>query len=133
MPTGIPKAGYRKTKWREAKSREEIERELAFRTPEIIAELEKLTKPFPCPHCGNIIKIIDKDVGMYLVDRVLGKPKQRQEVDVTTTIVNQLTADGIEDVIQELCKISPVFARAYQIAQGSLLPEAIEGEYKELE
>ena len=119
MPTGIPKAGYRKTKWKEAKSREEIEREIAFRVPDIITELEKLSKPFPCPHCGNTIKIIDKDVGMYLIDRVLGKPKQRTEVDITETI--QLTADQIDMLIER-----------YQIASRALLPEAIEGEYKEV-
>ena len=127
MPTGIPKAGYRKTKWREAKSREEIERELAFRTPEIIAELEKLTKPFPCPHCGNIIKIIDKDVGMYLVDRVLGKPKQRTEVDITETI--QFNADQIDTILNRLLN-SPEGIEFLRL--HSPLPEAIEGEYKEV-
>jgi len=131
MPTGIPKAGYRKTKWREAKSREEIERELAFRTPEIIAELEKLTKPFPCPHCGNIIKIIDKDVGMYLVDRVLGKPKQRTELDITEATYRQLTGDEIYDIIMRILA-SPKAMEFFQIAPRALLPEAIEGEYKEV-
>ncbi len=127
MPTGTPKAGYRKTKWREAKSREEIEREIAFRVPDILIELEKLTKPFACPHCGNTIKVIDKDVGMYLIDRVLGKPKQKLEMDVTETI--QLTGDQCDALVER-----------FKLAQGALLPEGdsltlvdtLEGDYKEI-
>jgi hypothetical protein len=63
-----------------------------------VEELEKLTKPWSCPHCGNEIRIIDKDVGMYLVDRSLGKPKQKQEVDITQNI--QLSADQIDGVLR---------------------------------
>ena len=97
MPKGIPKRGYRRTKKLDAPSLEEVERRLALRVPDIISELEKLTKPFSCPHCGNEIRVIDKDVGMYLIDRVMGKPKQRTEVDITQTIV--LNADQIDTIL----------------------------------
>jgi len=98
MPKGIPKAGFRRTKVYKTKSLQELEQELALKVPDIVAELEKLTKPIECPNCGNTIKVIDKDVGMYLVDRVLGKPKQRQELDITQSI--QLNADQIDRVIR---------------------------------
>jgi len=97
MPKGIPRAGFRRTKVYKTKSLQELERDIANKAPYIVEELEKLTKPFPCPHCGNEIRIIDKDVGMYLVDRALGKPKQKQEIDVTQTI--QLSADQIDDLL----------------------------------
>ena len=97
MPKGIPRAGFRRTKLYKTKSLQELERDIANKAPYIVEELEKLTKPFPCPHCGNEIRIIDKDVGMYLVDRALGKPKQKQEIDVTQTI--QLSADQIDELL----------------------------------
>ena len=119
MPKGIPKAGFRRTGKYKSKTLQELEQELALKAPDIVAELEKLTKPIECPNCGNSIKVIDKDVGMYLIDRVLGKPKQRTEVDITETI--QLTADQVDMLIER-----------YQIASRALLP-VIEGEYKEVE
>jgi hypothetical protein len=97
MPKGIPRAGFRRTKRYKTKSLQELEKDIADKAPYIVEELEKLTKPFPCPHCGNEIRIIDKDVGMYLVDRALGKPNQKQEVDITENI--QLNADQVAGVI----------------------------------
>ena len=76
-----------------------------------------MTKPIECPSCGQSIHVIDKDVGMYLVDRVLGKPKQQVKVDITETI--QLTADQIDLIVER-----------YQIVQRALLGEVIEGEVK---
>ncbi len=35
---------------------------------------------------------------MYLVDRALGKPKQKQEVDITENI--QLNADQIDQILR---------------------------------
>ena len=115
MPTGQPKLGFRRTKNRKGKSLQEIEQEIAFRVPEIIKELEKLTKPITCPHCGNSISVIDKEVGMYLVDRVMGKPTQKHELDITESI--QLSGDQIDLLIER-----------YKIATMPLL----EGEDKEL-
>ena len=99
MPKGIPTAGYRKTSKYKARTAQEIEQDLQNKAPGILAELEKLTKPFECPHCGNTIKIIDKDVGMYLVDHAIGKAKSRAEIDITQTI--QLNADQIDSVIRK--------------------------------
>lgn len=79
--------------------------------PDIVEELKKLTKPIECPSCGHQIRVIDKDVGMYLVDRVMGKPKQKHEVDITENI--QLTADQVDLLIER-----------YRIASRALLPEA---------
>jgi len=86
-----------------------------LRVPTILEELEKLTKPITCPHCGNQLKVIDKDVGIYLVNRVMGMPKQRTEVDITQQIV--LSGDQIDVLIER-----------YEIAS-----RAIEGEVKLLE
>lgn len=119
MPKGIPRAGFRKTERYKGKSIQDIEKELAFRVPDIVAELEKLTKPMTCPGCGHVIKIIDKDVGMYLIDRVLGKPTQRVEAGITERI--QLTGDDVDKLIEH-----------YRIRHRALLSEGesdiIEGE-----
>ena len=120
MPKGIPRAGFRRTKVYKTKSLQELERDIANKAPYIVEELERLTKPFACPHCGNEIRIIDKDVGMYLVDRALGKPKQRQELDISQTI--ELTADQVMAIVQR----NPILARAYEIAQRDLLPGGTE-------
>jgi len=45
-----------------------------------------------------MINVIDKDVGMYLVDHAIGKAKSRTEVDITQTL--QLTADQIDLLIE---------------------------------
>lgn len=125
MPKGIPTAGFRRTEKYKGRSIQDIEKELAFRVPDIVSGLEKLTKPMTCPECGHTIKIIDKDVGMYLIDRVLGKPTQRHEVDVTETI--QLSGDQID-----------LLVRRYEIATRALLPcgtieGIIEGEVKDVQ
>jgi len=114
MPKGIPAAGFRRTKKYKTKSLQELEQDLALKAPDIVAELEKLTKPFECPSCGVTIRIIDKDVGMYLVDRAMGKPKQKHEVDVTENI--QLTADQVDMLVER-----------YRIASRALLSEATPG------
>ena len=103
MPTGTPKIGYRRSKnyWSkvvDTQSAQDIELNLQKDAPRYIKELERLTKPIPCPQCGNEIKVIDKDVLMYLVDHAIGKSKQRTEVDLTTNIV--LNADQIDNVLR---------------------------------
>ena len=125
MPKGIPPAGFRSTKKYKVKSLQELEQDIANKAPYIVEELEKLTKPFPCPHCGNEIRMIDKDVGMYLVDRALGKPKQKQEIDVTGTIARQLTGDEIDEIIAEVAESNPRFALAWKIAQETLPQHAL--------
>jgi len=121
MPKGIPKAGFRRTGRYKSKTLQELEQELALKVPDIVAELEKLTKPFECPHCGNQIRIIDKDVGMYLVDRVMGKPKQKHEVDIAENI--QLTADQIDQVLRNHL---PQIVEMYGSEIRALLPSATE-------
>ena len=81
--------------------------------PGIIAELKKLAygKPVLCPECGHAVglKQIDREAAIYLIDRVLGKPTQRTEVDITEKIV--LTSVQIEKIIQR-----------YQLASRLMLP-----------
>ena len=103
MPTGTPKAGFRRSKsyWSkvvDTQSAQDIELNLQKDAPRYIKELTKLTKPIVCPECGNEIKVIDKDVLMYLVDHAIGKSKSRTEVDLTTNI--QLNADQIDQVLR---------------------------------
>ena len=104
MPTGKPKAGFRRSKryWEQAtkaQTAQQIEADLQGKAPRIIAELEKLTKPISCPNCGHVIEVIDKDVGFYLVDHAIGKSRSRLEMDITQTI--QLNADQIDQVIRK--------------------------------
>lgn len=129
MPKGIPRAGFRRTGKHKSQTLQELEQELAHKAPDIVAELEKLTKPIECPNCGNSIKVIDKDVGMYLLDRVMGKPKQKHEVDITETI--QLSADQIDQVLRNHL---PQIIELYKPEIIALLPqgEVIEGEYSEV-
>ena len=122
MPKGIPKAGFRRTGRRNSKTLQELEQELALKAPDIVAELEKLTKPIECPNCGNSIKVIDKDVGMYLLDRVMGKPKQKHEVDITENI--QLNADQIDMVLKNHL---PQIVELYKPEIRALLTEATTG------
>ena len=81
--------------------------------PGIIDELKKLAygKPVKC-ECGREVKLkqIDREAAIYLIDRVLGKPTQRTEVDITERIV--LTSVQIDKIIQR-----------YQLAQRLMLPE----------
>jgi len=146
MPKGVPKAGFRKTGKHKSQTLQELEQAIAEKAPGFVEELEKYVKPFPCPHCGNEIQVIDKEVAMYMVDRALGKPKLKHEVDITEQM--QFNADDIEKIIdrhpvlskiRDLVglianypedKVIQILTRAYEIAQRELLPEAtIEGEY----
>ena len=85
--------------------------------PGIIEELKKLAygKPVLCPECGHAVglKQIDREAAIYLIDRVLGKPTQRTEVDITDRIV--LTSVQIEKIIQR-----------YQLAQRLMLPAPVD-------
>ena len=123
MPKGIPKAGFRRTGRRKSKTLQELEQELALKAPDIVAELEKLTKPIECPNCGHTIKVIDKDVGMYLLDRVMGKPKQKHEVDITENI--QLNADQIDTLV---VRHLPQIVELYKPEIRGLLTEATTGD-----
>ena len=80
--------------------------------PGIIEELKKLAygKPVIC-ECGRKVglKQIDREAAIYLIDRVLGKPAQRTELDITERIV--LTSVQIEKIMQR-----------YQLAQRLMLP-----------
>ena len=80
--------------------------------PGIIEELKKLAcgKPVKC-ECGREVglKQIDREAAIYLIDRVLGKPAQRTEVDITERIV--LSSVQIEKIMQR-----------YQLASRLMLP-----------
>ena len=111
-PIGIPKAGYRRTKHLKARSIKTALEHLEGDIPGIIEELKKLAygKPVLCPECGHeVVKQIDREAAIYLIDRVLGKPTQCTEVDITERIV--LTSVQIEKIMQR-----------YQLAQRLMLP-----------
>ena len=99
MPKGIPKAGYRRTNKLYKPELHDIERRLAIRVPNYLDTLESLTKPVSCPNCQTVVKIPDRDSIIYLCDRAMGKPVQKQEVDVVKRI--QLDADQIAGVISK--------------------------------
>ena len=139
MPKGIPAAGFRRTKAYTAKTIQELDADLQAKAPRIIEELERLTKPLPCPHCGNKIEVIDKEVGMYLLNRAMGMPKQRQEVDITQQI--ELSADQVEVLVQRLRETNPQFSLIYDSMKAlpgpteynkdsTLSDNVIEGEYE---
>ena len=127
MPKGIPQAGFRRTRKYKAKTLQELDQEIAINAPSYAEELEKYIKPFICPHCGNEIQVVDKEVAMYMLDRALGKPRQRLEMDITETI--QFNADQIDTILNRLIS-SPEGIEFLRL--HSPVPEAIEGEYKEV-
>ena len=98
MPKGIPKRGFRRSRKIDPVSLERIERELLAKIPDFTAKLEELTRDTICVHCGNVVKGPDREALIYLCNRALGMPRQRQELDITQTI--QLDADQIEAVIR---------------------------------
>jgi len=83
--------------------------------PAIIEELKKLAlgKPVKCPNCGAEVglKQIDREAGIYLVDRIFGKPTIHTELDITDRI--ELSSEQIERIIQR-----------YQIAERLMLSQA---------
>ena len=115
MPVGIPKAGYRRTKHLKARSIKTALEHLEGDIPGIIEELKKLAygKPVIC-ECGRKVglKQIDREAAIYLIDRVLGKPAQRTELDITERIV--LTSVQIDKIMQR-----------YQLAARLMLPEGL--------
>ena len=128
MPKGIPKKGFRRSQKLSQVSQEEIERNLVKRSPDFLDKLEELTKDVTCPHCGNQVRGPDRDALIYLCNRAMGMPKQRQEVSQTI----ELSADQAMQVIMR----NPLLARAYEIAQREQLSahnkdstQLIEGEY----
>jgi hypothetical protein len=77
----------------------------AINIPEIVKRLEKWSKgtEVVCPHCLEKTGITVPDTvalqsAVELLNRRLGKPVQRQEIDITQTI--QLNADQIDQVIK---------------------------------
>ena len=111
MPIGIPKAGYRRTKHLKARSIKTALEHLEGDIPGIIEELKKLAygKPVKC-ECGREVgSSIDREAAIYLIDRVLGKPAQRTELDITERIV--LSSVQIDKIMQR-----------YELAQRLMLP-----------
>ena len=98
MPKGIPKKGFRRTNKLNSPSIEEVERRLALRYPEFLDRIEELAKPMCCPGCGMAISVPDREALIYLCDRVAGKPRNRTEVDITSTV--QFNADQLDRVLR---------------------------------
>lgn len=112
MPVGIPKKGFRLRSGHPSLTLKEALSNLEGDIPGIIQELKKLAygKPVRC-ECGREVglKQIDREAAIYLIDRVLGKPTQKTEVDITERI--ELTSVQIDRLIQR-----------YQIASRLMLP-----------
>ena len=73
--------------------------------PKIVKNLEKWSAGHKviCPHCEKDTLVTVPDTvalqsAIELLNRRLGKPVQRQEIDITTTI--QLNADQIDNVLR---------------------------------
>ena len=120
MPKGIPKKGYRRTQKLDAPSINEIERRLVQRVPELVTELQELTKTHYCPRCQTPIITGDREAIIYLIDRAMGKPKQTQTLDITQTIM--LNADQIDSVIRNHL---PQIVEMFRPEIVALLPEGI--------
>jgi hypothetical protein len=88
------KSGRKRTATNELKKRlEKLEKE---ELSDIIDALVAVASgaPMLCPHCGENTGFhadIDVQACTYLIDRIMGKPKQQTEISVTEKIV--LTAD----------------------------------------
>ena len=116
MPKGIPKKGFRRSRKLSEVSMEEIERNLVKRSPDFLEKLEELTKPLTCSGCGNTIRGPDRDAIIYLCNRALGMPKQRQEIDVTQTY--QFNADQLDTILRNNL---PQVVQAYESEIRELL------------
>ena len=73
--------------------------------PKIVKNLEKWSTghEVTCPHCLKLTGIYIPDTvslqaAVELLNRRLGKPVQRQEIDITQTI--QLNADQLDNVLR---------------------------------
>jgi len=106
----------------------------AINVEEIVNNLREWAKgkEIVCPHCNQRTGAFTADTvalqsAIELLNRRLGKPIQRHEVDITETI--QLNADQIDTVMRNHL---PQIVEMYRPEITALLPEAIEGEYKEI-
>jgi len=100
----------------------------AINIPQIVKRLEKWSKgnKVICPHCMKDTGISVPDTvalqsAIELLNRRLGKPVQRQQIDVTQTI--QLNADQIDEVIR---KHLPQIVEMYKPEIAGLLAEGNE-------
>ena len=109
MPKGIPKKGFRISSKHKGRGIERLETRLQDDVPRLIEALEQLTRPLPCPQCGHIIKLMDREAACFLIDHAIGKPRQKLEMDITKKI--ELSPEQIERLMKR-----------YQIAQRLMLP-----------
>ena len=77
----------------------------AINIPQIVKRLEKWSKgsEIVCPHCNTPTGAYTADTvalqsAIELLNRRLGKPAQKHEIDITQTI--QLNADQIDSVLR---------------------------------
>jgi len=109
MPKGIPKKGFRISSKHKGRGIERLETRLQDDVPRLVEALEQLTRPLPCPQCGHIIKLMDREAACFLIDHAIGKPRQKLEMDITKKI--ELSPEQIERLMKR-----------YQIAQRLMLP-----------
>jgi len=102
----------------------------------IIKKLEewKDGKQVICSRCGEPTGVYVPDTvalqsAIELLNRRLGKPAQKTEIDITQTIL--LNADQVDKIWLEAVSKNPVLARAWEIAQREPVP-IIEGEVRVL-
>ncbi len=81
--------------------------------PALLKQLKELAlkgNPVICPYCHKEHPGIgkpDKDAIIYLCDRILGKPKQVQEIDITTTI--QLSPEQLRRILERQSVSAGIF------------------------
>ena len=97
----------------------------AINIPKIVKNLEKWSQGHEviCTHCQEPTGVYVPDTvalqsAIELLNRRLGKPVQRQEIDITTTI--QLNADQIDNVLRNHL---PQIVEIYQAEIRGLLNE----------
>lgn len=94
--------------------------------PSIVEKLKSLAfgRKVECPFCHKELPILkpDREAAIYLIDRIMGRPKQIAETNITQTI--QLKADDCF-MLMELA--------AQRAAEFKALPQkTVEAEFKEI-
>ena len=120
---GGPRAGAGRKPTPSTQLKDAIE---AINIPKIVKNLEKWSAGHKviCPHCEKDTLVCIPDTvalqsAIELLNRRLGKPVQRQEIDITQNIV--LDADQIDNVLRNHL---PQIVEIYQAEIRGLLPEA---------
>lgn len=124
---GGPRPGAGRKKTPSTQLKDSIE---AINIPKIVKNLEKWSegKEVICPHCSERTGVYVPDTvalqaGIELLNRRLGKPVQRQEIDITSHV--QFNADQLDTIVRNHL---PQIVEIYGPEIRGLLEPVIEGE-----